>query len=263
MIEKKAVKKRAPRKITKPVLEEVPQVVVAEEVREIIEVNHKPIHEFSYVQNLNHNFKLTLLNKENQIVFNPVQCKEYFQDIFYSEYTGNPAGIYGLSWRQGMFDISGDYFKLLLIGGGVKLNKHAHALETFMNFFDKAQGFNPTKVLQTTVDEEIVVVFSKEWTQNGPLLSAYLNLVRIAGNYEEKWSAKEYLALVKPGVGDKIPLIPYTCKDITNMSTTYGRILALLEGKKPTHSWGEFSGISAVHTTGLATFSRFPTMKEA
>lgn len=237
--------------------------MTAKRASKTIQVNHKPLHTFNYVQNPNYNFCMTLLNENNQVLFSPVQCKDYFQDIFYSEYTGHTAGIYGISWKKGMLNTDVETFKILLMGGGVNLKATIKDLKAFMNVFDKAQGFKKTDIVPTQDDGNIVVIVSKEWTQSGPMISSFMTLLRLAGGYKKTWTVQEYLKNIKPGSSVYIDLPNYSKKDVANLSTIYRRFLALLMGVKPTIDWTHSDNIMLVHNTGVVGYSNFPVAKDA
>jgi len=233
--------------------------------KQIISVNLAPKYTFSYNQLSNYNFNMTLLDENNQIVFSPVMCKDYFQEIFYSEYTGKSAAIFGLFWKKGMFNVEQEFFKVLLMGGGVSLKDHTKDLQKFLNYFDKSQGFQKTTVIETDNTQNIVVNFSKEWTQNGPLLSAFMTLLRLGGAYDRKSkkTALAYLKSIHPASRQKPKMPGYVQKDATNLLVTIERLAALLKGVKITHKWQSFSenNIHAVHDTGLNGYAGFPRVK--
>lgn len=217
----------------------------------LIEVNTDPVHKFTYNQIFNHDFNFALLTKDNRVLHSPVMCKDYFEDIFYSEYNKKAGKIYGLDWKPGMLDIKPARFKLLISHTNGSLSKRAKLLEEFINQFDKAQKISKTKVFQTTDENSIIIDFSKKWTNSGPLLSVLTTLIRIAGCYKGGDAAK-YLS-------SKMKNMPsYMRVEYDRLTNTKSKLLHLLDGYKIKFPWNSLSSVGTAHVMGIVMFNDFP-----
>jgi len=230
---------------------------------EKVHVDMTPIKEFRYCQISNHKFQYLLVDKNYRALHSPFECKDYIQDIFYTEYTGHSGEIWGMLWKQGMLDMDVEYFKLALHGGSLELEEKAPHLQKFLNTFEEALGIPESKVYGTDDPKIIVVEFNKEWTVNGPLLSAYTTLIRISGGYAGKESPMEYLKeLSKYSSWEQTPpnkYPRYITPDVGNLGTSLNRFSALLKGLRPKHDWNSFNNMSRVHNTGIVGFKQFPS----
>lgn len=227
---------------------------------EQIHVDLTPISEFRYCQISNHLFQFLLLDKNNRALHSPFECKDYLQDIFYCEYTGKNAGIYGISWKPGMLDINVETFRLALHGGKVTLDGRVEMLQKFLNEFENSLGIQPSTVSATDDSKIIVVDFSKEWTSNGPLLSAFTTLIRLSGTYNGENPIEYLSSLLQYKVPANRPqgFPDYMLVDIKRLDNTLPKFAALLEGRRPEHQWDNFKSIMFVHDTGIVGFKDFP-----
>jgi hypothetical protein len=225
-------------------------------------VDLSPIKTFRYIQIPNHDFTFILLDENLKAIHSAFQCKDYLQDIFYCEYTGESAEIWGIYWTQNMLNMNTKRFKMALSGGKVQLENQVKTMKSFLNFFDVALDIPKTRVYNTDDPKIIVVDFHKSWTENGPLLSAFTTAIRLSGLYKEG-DPIEYLTKIRGYIdSSKRPsdYMDYMLIDIQRLPVTLGRFAALLEGKKPEHSWSDFKDIHAVHDTGIVGFGKFPTV---
>lgn len=225
-----------------------------------LKVDLSPINNFQYSQVPNFQFSFLLLDENLRALHSPFMCKDYLQDIFWSEHTKNSADIWGIHWRPGMFDISAQKYKLALLGGQEVLANHAENLQNFINAFESAQKF-PLSVVETTDNDRILVVtFSKRWTKNGPILSTLTTLIRL-GQLYEGGDIIEYLQnLYKQTTGE----IPRTYKDymrveILRLTRTLPKLAAFLSGIKVKGSWKNSTDVNSAHDTGIYEYSKYPT----
>lgn len=227
----------------------------------MLTVDLSPINEFRYSQVDNYNFQYILLDENLRAVHSPFMCKDYLQDIFYCEYTGNSAGIWGINWKPGMLNINVDYFHMVLHGGSIEMRSKIPTLLSFVNQFELAQGIPLTEIEETEDDKMIVIKFSKQWTQNGPLLSAYTTLLRIGGTYSLEETPIEYLQrLLKEYKQTPVPFHQYMLHDVQRLPSFLEKLNALLYGQKVEHDWKSFSSIGLVHNTGIMGYKNFPKL---
>lgn len=226
----------------------------------MLTIDLTPVSEFRYNQISNHNFSFLLLDKDLRAVHSPFMCKDYLQDIFWSEYTGNTAEIYGISWKQGMFDVSVDRFNMALLGGKECLKERKEQLEAFLNVFGKAQEIPDCVVHETDSMFNVVLEFHKGWVQSGPLLSAFTALIRLSGAYSVGDDMEKYLKNLSKFVNEKHDFPKYMTPDINRMDIALPRLLALLQGKTIDFPWEKFDSVGKAHNYGLVGFSEFPTI---
>lgn len=231
----------------------------------MLTIDLNPIKEFRYNQIGNHNFNFLLLDKKLRAVHSPFQCKDYLQDIFFCEYTGQSANIYGMSWKQGMFDTTGPRFNMALMGGKAVLRDSMKTMQAFVNIFEKAIKIPKSKIEETNIPENVVIRFSKKWTENGPLLSTFTTLIRLSGAYKEG-DPFEYLQGLLKYVRENPtfyttnnnPFPPFMNVDLMRLESYIWKLKAVLEGEKVQHKWTDFTNIQYVHDVGISRYADYP-----
>ena len=228
----------------------------------MITVDLNPLHKFNYNEISNLNFCMALLTPEFRLLHNPVQCKDYFQDMFWSEHMNSNACVYGLTWTPGRIDISKDRFYLLLLGGmNETLRDKIESTQKFINFFDVAQGIPLTIMHETPDEHNIVIEFSGEWTTSSAMLSAFTTIVRISGPYTITESAVEFLDRVS-----SLDLADFNIRkslgrsyvDISRLTVTKQKLFALLSGSKVSMKWKYVASGNSAHVNGIYGYRGFP-----
>lgn len=223
-----------------------------------MQVDRVPINVFTYSQIPNHDYYMALLH-EGKVLHSPVTCKDYFQDIFWSESRRLPCDAHGLKWVPGLYNIDRPTHQLYIHGGKDPLGSHAPNLEAFLNAFSKAQGFPP--VVVEKVDKfSIVVSFPREWATSGPLLSAFTSAIRISGDYVVGMDPTNYLNSIT-AVARKLPH-PYMTPEVGRVKVIRPKLKALLAGQTFVLDWNQTSGGSATHNMGIMGWSEFPTIEK-
>lgn len=226
-----------------------------------MKINIDPIHPCKYIQNYNHGFNLALLDKDNRVYFSPFQCKDYLQDIFWCHRTGRDAEIYGIVCKKGMIDDSLDTFKLGILGGKFNMRNRIPSLTKFINTFEDAQGFKHTKIDETEEDSNIVINFSREWTENGLLLSTFATAVRLAGAYEDG-DIITYLKKLSDDYKSKKEISPvYVIVDASRLPVTINKFAAVLKGIKIDYPWDKITSVIYAHNMGIVEYNGFPTVE--
>jgi len=240
--------------VKKPVVrKKVVKAEVSEPITEASEIKviTTPVYKFSYNQIPNHNFSFALLNNDNVYLHTPFYCKDYIQDIFWSEYTKKEGTQYGLTWKPEMLNIDTDYFSLCIDGGKETMRDRIPFMKELISYFDLAQGFKPTEVMETNNNNRIIVRFSKEWTSSGPLISALTTLIRISGVYEGGKPDK-YLGDLTDKTIQKFP--SYMNVEVGRLSSTYTKLLYLLGGGRIEYSWDKLSNMGLAHACGIVNW---------
>lgn len=227
-------------------------------------VNLDPLKQFTYNQHENQGFSFMLLNNKLQGLHTPFMCKDYLQDIFWTEYTKAPAAdVYGLTWKRDSLEL-GDRFPLAILGGKFIMKNHAPYLLEFLNRFEAPLGITPTTIDTTQYPEVVVCWMDKEWTSNGPLLSSYTSLIRISGAYKGGDPIAYLKSLNKPLMNLKTfatlwtPDPYFMTPDISRLNMTITRFAALLHGNRPTIKWTDLKSSNAAHNCGIMGYAGFP-----
>jgi hypothetical protein len=224
-------------------------------------ISTEPKYPYYYNQISNHNFELALLTQDgSQILHTVVQCKDYFQDMFWCEYNNVEGDVYGLSWKPGMIDTNAEFHEMALFGGSVLMEPHAENLQKLINYFDEAQGFPLTTVTTTDNKKIIIVKFSREWTTAGPLLSALTSIIRISGSYIGQDPIVFFTELLRAKVaGGSLPGPVYSHVDISRLPVIFSKLMALLHGSKVVLPWSDIKSTGSAHNTGICGWAGFPT----
>lgn len=229
----------------------------SEEKGEIMEVDLSPNNKFNYEQIPNYKFCLVLLDKNNKALHTPYECKDYLQDMFWSENTGKDVNVYGLEWKAGKFDPKSPRFRLALLGGQVNLKPIVKSLQEFLNYFDRAQEIELTKVFETKDEKVIVVDFDNKWAFCGPMLSAFTTLIRVSGAYKNG-DPIDYLKSIVGKSRDSKMKPDYIKIEVYRLENTLPKIAALLAGKRINYSWDATSDGMNAHNTGIHGYTEFP-----
>ena len=223
---------------------------------EKLTIDLSPLEEFRYNQISNHKFEFMLVNFDMKVVHSPFECKDYLQDIFWCETRKRTSSVYGLSWKPGMFDISTPHFYLALSGGSETLDSRIEPLVKFINAFEEKLEIEPTVGYETENSKKLIVLkFSRDWTINGPMLSAYTTLIRAGGAYEDGDVLQYLIDLYQ----NKLKHPDYVSVERKRLSRNLPKLAALLQGKRPEHKWEDTDTIGMAHDTGITEFDDFPT----
>lgn len=222
----------------------------------VVKVDMVPVLKMSYNQISNLGFCFALLNNDLRALHTPFECKDYLQDIFWSDRVGKSASIWGMEWKHGIFDSRADRFKLALSHGSDDLSQIAPLMQEFINHFDAAQGIESTQVMKTEDKHIIMVDFDKGWTTCGPQLSALTTIIRVSGDYIGG-DPIDYLTTIKeapePSIKHK-----WIRVEISRLSYTLKRLAALLDGKHVEYAWEKSKSAQNAHNTGIMGFDEFP-----
>jgi hypothetical protein len=241
---------------------------------EKIAVDLRPVNTFRYNQISNYKFQFVLLGDENQALHTPVECKDYFQDIFFTESTGISTDVYGIHWEQGRVT-PGEYYRIALLGGEVSnLEQLLPNIQMFVNDFENALGFPCSHFYPTENPGVVVVEFPKEWTVNGPMISAFTSLLRLGWLYTGEESVLKYLkkiAIYKDDLKRPQNFPRFMKVEIKRLDNTIRKLASLLKGKKYEKKWDDIEipsdidpdyleefMIEYIHDFGLVDCKDFP-----
>lgn len=232
-----------------------------------MKIDLDPLKKFNYSQLPNYGFNFVLLNEKLQALHTPFMCKDYLQDMFWAEYTKAPASaVYGFTWGRDSFKLSGR-FPLAIMGGKFNMKNHAPYLLELLNRFEAPLGITPTTIDETQYPAVVVCWMDKEWTSNGPMLSAYTSLIRLSGAYKGGDPIAYLKSMSKPVLDPKtyaqlwVPDPAFMTPDIGRLARTLPRFAALLQGKRPIAKWEDSKSMEAAHNYGIVGYTKFPEVK--
>jgi len=149
----------------------------------------------------NYGLGFAFLKKINDETFETVQpispCKDYLNDVVYSEATGRPFAAWGLkTTKQGIFEGDHSYMALAVCKMGRSLQHYddydedlenmksnRENMEKFMHGIETKLGIGKTKLVD--VDENLkLAVMDKQWVSATYLISLYALMLRVALQYK-------------------------------------------------------------------------------
>lgn len=136
-------------------------------------------------------------------------CKDYLNDVVYSEATGKKVSAYGLNTsKENLFDEEkyaylaikimprqdgGDYGSLQKDSDN--LNSNYLTLKAFMNYFDSALGLKKTQIYKTNEGRDgiFLVKFDKAWAAYTYSISLFSLLLRVGQFYDASVEPLDFL----------------------------------------------------------------------
>lgn len=220
----------------------------------------------SLIEGVSNGFTFTFIDANNRGLHSPAQCKDYFQDLFWSEYNGKPCSVWGFTWKPGTLSKDAKTYRVALQEKGSKLMELAPQLLGFLHHFEGAQNFLYSGVYDTTNPDTIVLEFDARWTHSAPMISAFTSLVRLGFTYPGG-DVMEYLAMLQAKANPedwrkKDPAVHRRClPDAQRLKVIGPRIKALLGGVFPTLPYTEIETAGGAHNTGIVGWGKFPEVK--
>lgn len=195
-----------------------------------------------YAEAVKYGFEYVLLGAQNKPLHGPVQCKDFFNDAFWSEAMGKPAKIYGFAWEPGMLPKAKTY-RIAVRYNGEDMTEYAKNLARFLHALEKNLEFDSSKVVVDETGKTAVVTFDASWVSKPILVSAFTLFLRVGCLYEEG-SVAEYL----DGFPKRTKVLA-AC-DQTYVQRALPRLHEIVKGKSNfKQSWSDYteSNISALH----------------
>lgn len=151
------------------------------------------------------------LKKEKDGVFKTVQpispCKDYLNDVVYSEKTGKPVSAYGLHYeKQDIYDADRAYMVIRIMENfsGSKysnfdkdtqnLKDNYKTLQNFINHFEAQLGAEPSEIIDTEENGRFFISLPLLWCETTYLISLYSLLLRVGQFFKGDKSPEEYIA---------------------------------------------------------------------
>jgi len=218
-----------------------------------IEFNYNLIEAFSK------GLKYALLDSEGNIRNKPVRCKDYFQDVYWSELL-NKGEIkqYGFEWNGNNTNpiSKQEFVNVLLISDEYQNIKGKHFnIQSFLNDVELILNI-PNSIVQPSHNDEndLILTYSNEWSKRPYLISLLYLFIRVGLQYENQ-GVLNFLydknLLDKVLQNDTSVLLNIIRKD-KNVS----KIDILFEQKLlPEQNWEDYTNTSNIHNnSGIMNF---------
>ena len=129
-------------------------------------------------------------------------CKDYLNDVFYSEFTGKDMCAYGLNYKQqNIFVGKRRAFMAIKICASYlnfdkdneNFNKNYLNAQKFINNFEKILKITPSVIKKVDDSDTYIVSFSKNWLVGVYSISLFALLLRLSQWYDGEKDVKEYI----------------------------------------------------------------------
>lgn len=185
-------------------------------------------------------------------------CKDYLNDVAYSEATGKVVTAYGLKTsKENLFDNEPYAFmaiKILPRQGGDdygtlqqdtdNLNSNYKVLKSFMNYFDDELGLKRTQIYKAN-DGMFVVKFDKAWAMYTYSISLFSLLLRVGQFYKGDVSQMDFLKSFKA-----------FNPDVYLVQNVLPKIIKILETKSlPVQDLTTLKPGTGIHNFGIMAFN--------
>lgn len=140
--------------------------------------------------------KYAILDDTNTIRHIPVRCKDYFQDIYWSEIVSKKeVSQYGFTWDGKNNNPVSKLLRVnLLLMNDISEPLNGKNIKELLKPFERVLNIDHTEyILVDDTPNQIVINYSNDWTKYPYLLSLFLFLVRIGTKYEGKGNKKDVL----------------------------------------------------------------------
>lgn len=181
-------------------------------------------------------------------------CKDYLNDVVYSEQTGKNCSAYGLTTnKENIFNGVEAYLAVKIcpnLNGTPyqgqdedtkNLNENFKKMEEFINHFEEKLKLDIKTIVNKVSDNLFHVKISNYWVQYTYLISLWSLLLRCGQFYKD---------------GDKDKFLSTFSKlnDSYNVANTIPKLNRLIDGELPKQNWENFYGGVDVHNTGIVSF---------
>lgn len=151
--------------------------------------------------------KMAFINDKGETITPFVKCKDYFNDMFWSNKTGNKVTIYGFNWTPNQDEgvLSKDTLRVAikkvvtrdLDGNGenkiIKLTEdNVKSLDAFFKQVQKKLKFKKTKFSLCENNDHIIIELDKKWTEIPYINSAFFLFVRIGLTFDPSSTIMEF-----------------------------------------------------------------------
>jgi len=210
-------------------------------------------------KNINFNYSLNeayseglqyaILDNEGNIRHKPIRCKDYIQDIYWSEIlkTGE-IEQYGFIWDGSNNNpVSKLYYVnvLLIAQNNDDLNDYIVSLKHNINLFEECLKFKFTEIFKTSNEsKDIIIRYSNEWSEKPYLLSLYYLLLRLCLKIDTKNNIEELISFIETNLDNFDSSTIYSLKSIIKENKLR---LIFINKEKYEQKWEEYNHSYDVH----------------
>jgi hypothetical protein len=205
----------------------------------------------------NYGFSTAMAKREdgNLVTVCPITaCKDFISDVIYTEKTGKPYSIYGLSYsKQNIFNDGVGYMVFGIEKQGRELSEYTNYkrdyetlasnyenLQKFINWFEKEFKLESFTEIKQIGENRYVAVFPLFWSEGTYLISLYGLLLRV-GMFYKDGDIITYLKNFKNDSGDAMMI-----------NTVMNKIEKMLKGEIPKQ---DLNSCYSPHSTGIQGYS--------
>ena len=203
---------------------------------------------------------LKKIDDNNYETVQPISpCKDYLNDVVWSENCGKPVHAYGLSYKkQNIFEKQDRAYLAISIcnkkAGSLfnyadfekdsqNLKENYKTLQSFMNDYEDDLGIERTEITEVSNNLYFVRI-SLFWVNTTYLISLWSLLMRVGQFYKGENSAKEFVETFKA--------FP---PDIYILNSAKPKLEKLLNGVIPKQNFDDLHGGTDVHNCGIVDFN--------
>jgi len=226
---------------------------------EKLEIN-KDISSFTYHLNEAYprGLQYAFIDDNNKIRHKPCRCKDYVQDIYWSEILNKPKTVvYGFEWDGKNEDpiSKKEWVKVVLMSDNTtKLDNKIENISNLLRPFELTFKIKKTKFQLTTNKNDIVIIYNNKWAEKPYLISLFFALIRAGVFYDGKPNKTDVCEWLE----NKAPnLIQEADKQNFLMLKTKNKIKKLLYNKYfNNQNWIDYIEPYGIHNnSGIVSFN--------
>jgi hypothetical protein len=199
-----------------------------------------------------------ILDNNGDIRHKPIRCKDYIQDVYWSEILKKGAITqYGFKWDGNNTNPVSKQDKVsvvLISDNGVSLQQYKDNLQNLLNIIENTLDIPNSEVINSSsCDKDIIVTYDNKWSEKPYLLSMLYLLMRVGLYY-------------KRNNNDIYEVVDYLTNKNTNLlSNDIQQLLSINKNKKfeelfinnelPKQKWSDYKDTSSIHNnSGIMSF---------
>lgn len=201
--------------------------------------------------------QFALLDDKGNIRHKPIRCKDYVQDVYWSELLGKgKIKQYGFEWDGSNKSPISKQKKVqvaIMSDGSPSLQPDILNILRLVNTFEKAMGI-PLSIAEKVEDNtmDIIVTYDNGWSKLPCFVSLLFLLLRIGRFYDGKADIESVVKWFDGGCKGTT----YSDQSMIMSITKSGKVKRILEGYVPTQKWSDYSTVSSAHnSSGIVNYS--------
>jgi hypothetical protein len=213
------------------------------------------------IEGVSNGFTFSLLGDDNVTLHTPAQCKDYLQDLWWSENHKKATEVWGFTWQPGTIKLGQPVYRFALRDDrSSTLLDRKDGIISFINYFESCLGW-PLSTIETTDEANVLVLnLVGEWTQSCPMISAFTTITRLGMLYKGGDGIEyvadlisKFKAPTKYGE-DSLGFPPAMQADMGRIKIIFPRLKLLASGKFPKPAWAEFDSGYKAHEGGIVNY---------